>query len=183
MVFLTEPSAQYKESFLQGLREFKREGAMQQYSVTRLSADFDTFVYRLTLERNSHILPPNTVPQMNFWLIDDDTYIGSLRISLALNDFLRRIGGHIGYQIRPSRRCRGYGRELLHLGLFKARELGLERVLVTCDEDNIGSKKVIEYNGGQFEDAVSVEGSRARKLRYWIDCTTQRDGETICPLT
>jgi predicted acetyltransferase len=80
-----------------------------------------------------------------------------------------RIGGHIGYQIRPTQRLRGYGKELLRLGLQKAYQLGFKRVLVTCDENNISSQKVIEYNGGQFENSVYVEGSPVRKLRYWID--------------
>ena len=51
----------------------------------------------------------------------------------------------------------------------KARELGLHRVLVTCDEDNIGSKKIIEHNGGKLENALEIEGEPVRKLRYWID--------------
>ena len=56
----------------------------------------------------------------------------------------------------------------MRLGLEKARDLGLRRVLVTCDETNIGSKKIIEYNGGVFENAVEAE-SPIKKLRYWID--------------
>ena len=51
----------------------------------------------------------------------------------------------------------------------KARELGLFRVLVTCDEDNIGSKKIIEHNGGMFENAIEIDGDPVKKLRYWID--------------
>ncbi|GCE19818.1 hypothetical protein KDK_36180 [Dictyobacter kobayashii] len=57
----------------------------------------------------------------------------------------------------------------MQLGLQKALALGITRALVTCDETNIGSKKVIEYNGGQFENAVYIEGSSVKKLRYWID--------------
>lgn len=173
MLRLVEPGSQYKESFLQGVREFQREGAMRQYSVSRLNADFESFLHRLYLRQHSKTLPPNIVPSLYFWLIDDDgvqgTYVGTLRISPTLDDFLRRVGGHIGYQVRPALRCKGYGRQLLALGLQRARELGLTRVLVTCDEDNIGSKKVIEYNGGQLENAIHVEGSTTRKLRYWID--------------
>lgn len=60
------------------------------------------------------------------------------------------------------------GTELLRLGLAKARERGMERVLLTCDETNIGSRKLIEANGGQLENAVVVEGSPVKKLRYWI---------------
>ncbi len=86
-----------------------------------------------------------------------------------MNEFLLMMGGHIGYEIRPSRRKQGYGTEILRLGLEKAKELGLQRVLVTCDEDNIGSKKIIEHNGGKFENAIVMEGDTVKKLRYWID--------------
>jgi predicted acetyltransferase len=95
--------------------------------------------------------------------------MGTLSLRHELNDMLMRIAGHIGYQIRPSQRQRGYGTELLRLGLQKARQLGLTRVLVTCDENNIASQKVIVYNGGQLENSVAVEGSHIPKLRYWID--------------
>ncbi len=77
-------------------------------------------------------------------------------------------GGHIGYVIRPSKRRLGYGTVLLRLGLNKARERGLSRVLLTCGETNSASRKIIEANGGQFEDAVVVAGQTAKTLRYWI---------------
>ena len=76
---------------------------------------------------------------------------------------------HVGYQVRPSKRLQGYGKELLRQGLQKAKELDFTRVLLTCDEDNIASKKIIESNGGQFENAIPVDGSPMKKLRYWID--------------
>jgi predicted acetyltransferase len=79
------------------------------------------------------------------------------------------MGGHIGYEIRPVKRRQGYGTEILRLGLEKARELGLRKVLVTSDEDNIGSRKIIEHNGGIFENAIEIEGDPVQKLRYWID--------------
>lgn len=172
MIFLTEPSALYQESFLQGLREFQAEGRLLNYDIQRVANDFATFLQQ---ERNLHdpqrirLLRPGSVPQSNFWLIAGDEYIGLLSIRHEFNDFLLRVGGNIGYQIRPSKRRQGYGKEILRLGLLKARELGIPRALVTCDENNIGSKKVIEYNGGIFENAVNVEGSLVKKLRYWIE--------------
>jgi predicted acetyltransferase len=105
----------------------------------------------------------------DFWLIDGDEYVGRLSLRHTLNDALLLWGGHIGYQIRPSKRRRGYGKEILRLGLIKAKERGLNRVLVTCDEDNTGSRKIIEYNGGQLENIIEVKDSPVRKMRYWID--------------
>jgi predicted acetyltransferase len=71
-------------------------------------------------------------------------------------------GGHIGYDIRPSARRRGHATAMLAEALPVAAKLGIDRVLVTCDDDNVGSRKVIEANGGVFED------QRREKLRYWV---------------
>ncbi len=169
MIFLTEPSTRYKEQFISAVQEFQREGCQQDYDVLHICADFEKFVQRLQEEKDRRSVSPGFVPASTFWLIDDTEYIGRLSLRHELNDRLLKMGGHIGYEIRPSMRRQGYGQEILRLGLEKARALGLSRVLVTCDEDNIGSKKIIEHNGGQFENSVEVEGSPKRKLRYWID--------------
>jgi predicted acetyltransferase len=166
MPFLTEPSAQYKDQFIESVREFQREGKQLYYDVERISNDFAGFLQQLRDQQNGTY---DRVPSTEYWFIDDDQYIGRLFVRHVLNDFLLRVGGSIGYEIRPSKRKQGYGTEMLRLGLEKARELGLRRVLVTCDENNIGSRKVIEHNGGKFENAVDVEGAAVKKLRYWIE--------------
>ena len=171
MIFLTEPSEEYKASFLEGVREFQREGRLLNYDVQRIEHDFAYFLCQLRKQQTPYTIKPGFVPHTDFWLIDGDEYIGQLSVRHQLNDFLLKIGGNIGYQIRPSKRCRGYGKTILSLGLEKARTMGIARALVTCDENNIGSKKVIEYNGGKFENTVEVEGSPLKKLRYWIDLT------------
>ncbi len=168
MLFLSRPSKQYKKSFLEGLKEFHADGMLLFYDFKSVSKDFDGFIQFLRNQEDRSQIPPDRVPNSQFWLIDDGEFIGILNLRHELNDYLYRIAGHIGYQIRPSKRRRGYGKEILRLGLEKARERGLHRVLITCDEDNIGSKKIIEYNGGVFENAVEEEGSPVKKLRYWI---------------
>jgi predicted acetyltransferase len=174
MSFLTEPSAKYKDSFIQALREFQREGRLLNYDAQHIARDFPAFLQHLRDQQDRTRLTPDRVPTSEFWLIDGCEYIGQLSVRHELNDFILKIAGNIGYQIRPSRRRQGYGREILRLGLEKARQMGIYRALVTCDENNIGSKKVIEYNMGQFENAVDVEGSPVRKLRYWIDLTEKQ---------
>lgn len=169
MLFLTAPAIQYKDTFLQGLREIQREGRWLQYNPQRARADFPYFVQQMLDQQDRMKISPDRMPSTTFWLIDGEEFIGTLTLSYELNDFLFRIGGHIGYLIRPSKRKQGYGKKLLHLGLQKARARGLQRVLITCDENNIASKKVIESNGGQFENCVAVEGSDIKKLRYWIN--------------
>ena len=101
--------------------------------------------------------------------MDEDTWIGLLTLRAQINEQFLHSGGHIGYVIRPSKRRSGYGTAILRLGLEKARTRGLQRVLLTCDETNMGSRKIIEANGGQLENAVVVEGQAALKLRYWIN--------------
>jgi predicted acetyltransferase len=97
------------------------------------------------------------------WIVDGDVFLGSLAIRHELNDFLLNEGGHIGYSVRPSARRRGHAVKALADALPMARELGIFRALITCDEDNAGSRATIEKNGGIYED------TRNGKRRYWVD--------------
>jgi len=169
MLFLAEPSLTYKESFIAGTRESQAEGLETYIDLEKTSRDFEAFLRILRDAGDRAKVPPERVPMSDYWLIDGDEYVGRLSLRHELNDALLLWGGHIGYQIRPSKRRRGYGKEILRLGLIKAKERGLRRVLVTCDEDNIGSRKIIEYNGGKLENIIEVKDSPVRKMRYWID--------------
>jgi predicted acetyltransferase len=91
-----------------------------------------------------------------------DEVIGFLNLRHQLNDWLLEEGGHIGYSVRPARRRQGHATRALALGVRRAAELGIERVLVTCDTDNVPSARTIESGGGVFEDV------RNGKRRYWI---------------
>ncbi len=169
MLFLAEPSLAYKDSFIAGTRESQAEGRELYINLDKISQNFEAFLLQLRNASNPAKVSPDRVPMSDFWLIDGDEYVGRLSLRHELNEALLLWGGHIGYQIRPSKRRRGYGKEILRLGLIKAKERGLSRVLVTCDEDNSGSRKIIEYNGGQLENIIEVKDSPVRKMRYWID--------------
>ena len=97
-----------------------------------------------------------------FWITDGDEVVGFLALRHELTPWLLEEGGHIGYSVRPSRRREGHASRAVALALIRAKELGLERVLLTCDEDNLGSRLTIENAGGVYED------SRKDKRRYWI---------------
>jgi predicted acetyltransferase len=170
MLELIELSAPYRDSFLTGLRELQADGQLLYYDIASISADFGAFVQSLQNNKNHKKIAANRVPDTDYWLYKDNSILlGHLSLRYELNAYLLQMGGHIGYQICPTHRRRGYGKTILQLGLVKARAIGLQRVLVTCDETNIASKKIIEANGGQLENAVLLAGSSIRKLRYWID--------------
>jgi predicted acetyltransferase len=102
------------------------------------------------------------------WLLAevDGVIVGRSSIRFELNERLLMEGGHIGYAVRPGHRRLGYATEILRQSLIVARASGVERVLVTCDDDNTGSRTVIEANNGVLEDIIEVEGVPLR--RYWI---------------
>ena len=168
MLTLVEPSLTYKNPCLDAVREFHAAG---EYTVTaeHLGANFEDLIARLVAAKEPANAPPGELPYEDFWLMDADEWIGKLTLRTTINAKYLHAGGHIGYEIRPSKRRHGYGTVLLRMGLEKARERGLHRVLLTCDETNIGSRKVIENNGGQLENAVPVEGQAVLKMRYWIN--------------
>ena len=121
-------------------------------------------------------LPSGRVPSTFLFAFDGPTIVGRATIRHELNDFMRRVGGHIGYVVVPQYRRRGYATAILRQALEFARQrLGLTRVLVTCDDGNLGSIRTIEKNGGVLENVVSGPDLDTPKRRYWID-TTPRSG-------
>src|SRR3989338_7171193 len=103
-----------------------------------------------------------------YWLIDNDEVIGRVQIRHVLNDYLLNYGGHIGYYIKPSKRRMGYGRKILKLSLIEAKKIGLKKVLLTCDEGNIGSQKIIESYGGVLKNIIKQTSDKPLTRRYWV---------------
>ena len=130
---------------------------------------WDTYLTALADRRHGRNLPARFVP--GTFLVADvaGQIVGRSSIRFELNDFLLREGGHIGYGVLPGHRRRGYATEILRQSLIVARADGVGRVLVTCDEDNAGSRAVIESCGGQLESVVDLGDGRPPKRRYWID--------------
>ena len=108
------------------------------------------------------------VPQTVYWLVDGKNFLGKLSIRHKLTKYLKNFGGHIGYYIRPSQRGKGYGREILRLGLKKAKLLGIKNVLITCSIKNDPSRRVIEGNGGKFLNKKKMTQDIPDRLRYSI---------------
>ena len=112
---------------------------------------------------------PDGYVRENFYLCyDGGTLVGVFSLKFELTDFLRNFGGHIGYAVRPSLRCRGIASEMLRKGVAIAAEFGFDRVLCVCDADNIASEKVIQKNGGVLEDERYDPDECGWVRRYWI---------------
>lgn len=102
------------------------------------------------------------VPQTMYWLYVDGKPVGITKLRHYLNENLKKEGGHIGYTIRPTERGKGYGNLILQEALKKAKQENILEVLLTCNENNTASRRVIEENGGELQDII--EGI----CRYWI---------------
>jgi predicted acetyltransferase len=116
-------------------------------------------------------LPEGHVACDYFWITDDGEVVGFIAFRRELNDWLRQHGGHIGYSVRPSRRRQGIARAALGLVLDRARAAGYDRVMLSCDDTNVGSYRTIEGAGGELEDIIDEPGAEAsgcRLRRYWI---------------
>ena len=109
------------------------------------------------------------VPDSVFFLLDEDRnrLLGAVNIRHYLNEYLLYEGGHIGDGIRPSERRKGYATEMIRLALIECKKLGMNKVLITCDRDNIGSAKSIINNGGILENEF-VNSDGEIEQRYWI---------------
>lgn len=115
-------------------------------------------------------LPPDHVPSTFLFAFVATRIVGRVSIRHSLNAFLERVGGHIGYVVVPEFRRQGHATEILRQSLEIARRtLGIRRVLVTCDDDNIGSIRTIEKNGGILENIVRGPDLEKPKRRYWIE--------------
>jgi predicted acetyltransferase len=131
--------------------------------------DFAAYVDALARKKQPNGLPADRVPSSTFWLVADGCRIvGTSRLRHWLVPHLEKEGGHIGYDIRPSERRKGYGTKLLTLMLVKARDLGLSEVIVTCDSDNVGSMRIIEKNGGQYIGSAVSDHTGKQVNRYRI---------------
>ncbi|MBO1754210.1 GNAT family N-acetyltransferase [Allobranchiibius sp. CTAmp26] len=132
-----------------------------------LSATTDPGVVRFFEDAERGVgLPDGWVPCTTYWIVDGtapDVVLGSIALRHHIGtDFLREHGGHIGFGVRPSARGTGVASAALRAALPRARALSLDRVLLTCDEDNEASRRTIESCGGVFERMADT------RRRYWI---------------
>ena len=169
MPSLTRPTTRVHASFLAAVSESTAEGRGGPDQISRYAgrwadpAVFEEYVGWLCAKaQEDSPRPAGFVPSTTLWWVSGDEYLGRIVIRHRLTQRLRDYGGHIGYDIRPSARRQGHATAMLAAALPVANALGIDPALVTCDEDNIASRKVIEANGGTLED------QRGIKLRFWL---------------
>lgn len=113
-------------------------------------------------------LPKGFVPNSFYVAMDHGQIVGRISLGHQLNDWLARIGGHIGYGVVPSCRQKGYATQMLEMVIPFAKQHNIGELLITCDESNVASRRVIERNGGKFEGLL-IDGTVSEpKRRYWI---------------
>jgi len=168
MIKLIVPNEVYLQSYTEAYNEYV-DNNVATYSFTDASscdifAKFDRY-------RNERDLPPNRVGEDKFCLVDDEKryFIGEIAIRRRLNDALARRGGHIGYGVRYSEWNRGFGTQMLALALEKAKKMHISPVLITCNDDNLASARIMEKNGFVLGDKiiVSIDGENHLTRRYW----------------
>jgi predicted acetyltransferase len=173
---LVLPTPRVRLSFLTAMAEFEREGRRGAGDDTMLGSEiqeygsswatrggFEEYVRWLRAQAlESSPRPKGYVPSTTLWWTDGSDYLGRIAIRHRLTPGLREVGGHIGYDVRPSARRQGHATAMLRAALPAALQLNINPVLLTCDTDNLGSRKAIERNGGFLED------QRGDKVRYWV---------------
>jgi predicted acetyltransferase len=173
---LAAPATAVHVSFVAAMEEFAAEGRGGAADDSMIGSDINRFGARWAdpavfaeyvawlrgQELEDAPRPAGHVPSTTLWWVSGAEFLGRIAIRHRLTPGLLEQGGHIGYDVRPSARRRGHATSMLAAALPVAAGLGIDLALVTCDEDNAGSRKVIEASCGVLED------QRGDKLRYWV---------------
>ena len=171
-IALIKPTASFSAEIASYRREFLEDGSSMDGcgSLRRMENPADWLGQVEALARRETV-PSNWVQSTQFLYVrmDDGRIVGMIQARHYFNDFLRTFGGNIGYSVRPSERRKGYATSMLHDCLPLCRAIGLERVLITCIDTNVGSRKTILANGGVYESTVFEPKERVNLERYWID--------------
>ncbi len=163
---LIKPNEEMAAEFLAMAEEYKAAGSDRYKSALE---SFPQYLEQVSNYAQGIKLNTDRVPESEFWLVEGGKVVARSKLRHRLNRALEHEGGHIGYDVRPSERRKGYGTLILELTLEKAKDLGLDKVLLTCDTDNVASAKIIEKNGGKLAGQAISNKNGKQISRYWIE--------------
>lgn len=169
---LVKLSHEYKEQLCEMIKEWKEYNDRNHTNSSPRSIfvndynDFEYYLENLEIKEGENT---RLVPDTTLFCLDKDRniFVGAVNIRHYLNEGLLKSGGHIGDGIRPSERRKGYATAMIALALKECKKLGIEKVLMCCDKENIGSAKSIIKNGGILENEINCNG--IIEQRYWIN--------------
>lgn len=168
---LIKPTIEYSEDIIKYKQEFiESDNSLAGCGSLRHCNTAEEWFASIERLESTETCPEGLVPSNTYIAVrlSDNKIVGitDLRHNLGTPG-LKEWGGHIGYSVRPDERRKGYATEMLRQNLLNAKKLGLDRVTISCNEDNIASERTIIANGGVFEKTVLVDGERPIK-RFWI---------------
>jgi predicted acetyltransferase len=169
-IILRPLSAGDEKAFMEGLELFSDMESDWYSFIWELGLKFETHLQTLDDRFHGKNMAKGMVPDSMLYAFLDGKIVGRSSIRHELNDHLSKAGGHIGYAVATSYRNKGIATEILKQSLVYCKDvLKLDRVLVTCDEDNLGSVKTILKNGGIFENKILAKSGTTYTNRYWIN--------------
>lgn len=167
-LILRELTSEDESAFLAGLKDWVGEDLTWYTFVWKEGISHAEHLKTLESQKDIHQIAKDRVPATMFYAFVNDQIVGRLSLRHNLNDFLMMYGGHFGYAVSPKHRKKGYATEIFRQGLDHCKKFGLHTILITCAEDNIASKKLIEKFGGVLENRVLVPDINEYRLRYWL---------------
>ena len=169
-IILVKPDLSYADEIIKYKEESLKENPLINGAAGLNNfSSIEDWLEELKKRSSEATVPEGLVPLSTYLGVrEKDNYIiGMIDIRHYLNDFLKQFGGNIGYGVRKTEKNKGYAKQMLKLALEKCKELKIKKVLITCDEDNIASEKVILSANAKFEDIRNIDGEN--KKRFWID--------------
>jgi predicted acetyltransferase len=167
VIELVPPSDARVASYLRFIDAMRAHGdTVWEAHAPRGAETTSDFVARV--RRYAHEADEGMVPATSYWAVREGEVVGRIALRHHLNDALEEFGGHVGYEVHPAYRRRGVGTAMLRALLVRAKDRGMDRLLVTCSPDNLGSVGVIVANGGVLARTAYVERVQRETAYYWI---------------